>query len=139
MPWIDASDLASGPRRPLLAIRVGIQQLPPLGKAVQVDPINPKLKPPGTKRLKLYCDIQFSSCAFTFNLSRYNLAIWQETAYTPLYAIMKCVALGRDFHSSTSQLNLSRFLHENIPSTPISTPYCPLKPPPQFIRALPIP
>jgi len=23
-----------------------------------------------------------------------HLAIWQETAYTPLYAMMKCVALG---------------------------------------------
>ena len=38
---------------PPLAPRSGT---PPLGRAVQVDPIRPKLRPPGTKRLKLNCD-----------------------------------------------------------------------------------
>ena len=42
------------------------------GRAVQVDPIKPKLKPPGTKRLKLNCDILVSSSAFEFNLRRYT-------------------------------------------------------------------
>jgi hypothetical protein len=37
---------------------------------VQVDPIEPKLKPPGTKRLKLNCDILLSTSAFRFNLRR---------------------------------------------------------------------
>jgi len=41
------------------------------GKAVQVDPIKPKLKPPGTKHLKLKCDELLSSFAFRFNLRRY--------------------------------------------------------------------
>ena len=41
------------------------------GKAVQVDPIKPALKPPGTKRLKLKCDRPLSSFAFTFNLRCY--------------------------------------------------------------------
>ena len=38
-----------------------------LGRAVQVDSIKPKVKPPGTKRLKLELDHMLSSCAF--NLS----------------------------------------------------------------------
>jgi len=40
---------------------------------VQIDPIKPKLKPPGTKRLKLNCDELLSTSAFKFNLRRYNL------------------------------------------------------------------
>jgi hypothetical protein len=32
-----------------------------------------KLKPPGTKRLKLRCDILLSNSAFEFKLRRYNL------------------------------------------------------------------
>jgi hypothetical protein len=43
------------------------------GKPVQVDPIKPKLKPPGTKRLKLNCDEPLSSFAFKFNLRRYTV------------------------------------------------------------------
>jgi hypothetical protein len=39
---------------------------------VQVDTIKPKLKPPGTKRLKLKCDILLSTSAFRFSLRRYN-------------------------------------------------------------------
>ena len=41
------------------------------GRAVQVDPMKPKLKPPGTKRLKLNCDVLLSTSAFKFNLRRY--------------------------------------------------------------------
>jgi len=37
---------------------------------VQVDPMTPKLKPPGSKRLKLNCDILLSTSAFKINLSR---------------------------------------------------------------------
>jgi hypothetical protein len=39
---------------------------------VLVDPIKPKLKPPGTKHLKLNCDILLSASAFKFNLRRYT-------------------------------------------------------------------
>jgi len=35
---------------------------------VQVDPIKPMLKPPGTQHLKLKCDIVLSTFAFNFNL-----------------------------------------------------------------------
>jgi len=39
---------------------------------VQVEPIKPKLKPPGTKRLRLKCDILLSTFALKFKLRRYN-------------------------------------------------------------------
>jgi hypothetical protein len=45
---------------------------------VQFDPIKPKLKPPGTKRLKLKCDVLLSTSAFKFNLRRYNEASLAE-------------------------------------------------------------
>jgi hypothetical protein len=44
------------------------------GRAVQVDPMKPKMKPPGAKRLKLKCDILLSNIAFKFNLRRYSVA-----------------------------------------------------------------
>jgi len=43
------------------------------GRAVQVDPMTPKLKPPGTKRLRLKCDIPLSTSAFKLNLRRYSM------------------------------------------------------------------
>jgi hypothetical protein len=47
--------------------------------AVQVNPSRPKLKPPGTIRLKLEYDELLSSCAFKFNLPRYILALRRAT------------------------------------------------------------
>jgi len=44
-----------------------------LGRAVQVDPIKPKLKTPGTNLLTLNCDEPLSTFAFKFNLRRYTL------------------------------------------------------------------
>jgi len=41
------------------------------GRAVQVDPIKPTLKAPGTQRLNLKCDGPLSNVAFKFNLRRY--------------------------------------------------------------------
>jgi hypothetical protein len=41
---------------------------------VQADPIKPRLKPPGTKRLKLKCDTLLSTSAFKFNLRCYIMA-----------------------------------------------------------------
>jgi len=38
---------------------------------VQVDPIQPVLKAPGAKRLKLECDILLSNSTFKFNLRRH--------------------------------------------------------------------
>jgi hypothetical protein len=42
---------------------------------VQVDPIKPTLKPAGTKRLKLECDVLLSTSAFKFDLRRYTKAV----------------------------------------------------------------
>jgi hypothetical protein len=50
---------------------------------VQVDPIQPKLKPPGTKGLKLECDrIAFKLC-FQINLRRSttDLALKEDASY----------------------------------------------------------
>jgi len=43
------------------------------GRAVQVDPMKPMLKPPETKHLKLKYDVPSSNFAFKFNLRRYAL------------------------------------------------------------------
>jgi len=51
-----------------------------LGRAVQVDPIKPTLKAPGTKRLKLKYDELLSHLAFKFNLRRYT---WVTTTQPP--------------------------------------------------------
>ena len=40
---------------------------------MQVDPIKPTLKAPGTERLRLECDEPLSNFAFKFNLRRYRL------------------------------------------------------------------
>jgi hypothetical protein len=60
-----AADVAAG-RRP---------RHPRPGRAVQVAPIKPNLKPPGTKRLKLRCDILPSTSAFKVDLRRYSLDV----------------------------------------------------------------
>jgi hypothetical protein len=39
---------------------------------VQLAPIKPTLKAPGTKRLKLKCDVLLSTAAFNFSLRRYT-------------------------------------------------------------------
>jgi hypothetical protein len=44
------------------------------GRALQVDPMKPILKPPGTEHLKLECDIPPSTFGFKFNLCRYSMA-----------------------------------------------------------------
>jgi len=44
----------------------------PQGVAVQVDPIKPTLKTPGTMRLRLIYGELLSSFAFKFNLCRYS-------------------------------------------------------------------
>ena len=43
------------------------------GRAVQVDPIKPKLKPPVSKILKPEYDKLLSNIAFKFNLRRYTV------------------------------------------------------------------
>jgi len=78
---------------------VGLQ-----GRPVQVDPIDPVLKAPATKRLKLKVDELLSSSAFEFNLRRYIKGLPATHGTTKKHR-----AHGRGLHSSTSQLNLSCF------------------------------
>ena len=51
------------------------------GRAVQVDPMKPMLKPPGTKHLKLKRDVLLSTSAFTFNLRRYTVVHKADAAF----------------------------------------------------------
>ena len=39
---------------------------------MHIDPMKPNSKPPGTKRLKLKCDLLLSISAFNFNLRRFS-------------------------------------------------------------------
>jgi hypothetical protein len=76
-------------------------------RAVQVDPIKPTLKAPGTKRLKLKHDKLLSSFAVNFNLRRYDpafLSMMLASGAPPALA-------AGPAHSSTAHLNLSRFRH----------------------------
>jgi len=64
-------------------------RLASLGRAVQVDPVKPVLKPPGIKHLELKYDVLLSTFAFTFNLRRYPWAptVWRcwPTACPPTW------------------------------------------------------
>jgi len=71
--------------------------------AVQFDPIKPILKAPGIKLLKLKYASSRSSFAFKFNLRCYT---WES----PKEMIFE-MPTGGDLHSSTFQLNVSRFGH----------------------------
>ena len=57
-----------------------LQQLRYPGWAVQVDPIKPTLKPPGTKLLKLKYDEPPSNFAFKSNLRRY-VQVWYPVPF----------------------------------------------------------
>jgi hypothetical protein len=71
------------------------------GRAVQVDPMVPKLKPPGEKRLKRKCDILLSTSAFKFKLRRYSAAAAGGGGAAAYEALLRGRALGRGLHSST--------------------------------------
>ena len=55
---------------------------------MQVDPIKPRLKLPGTKRLKLKCDEPFSRFAFKFKLRRYNSATTELFYFCHIHKFM---------------------------------------------------
>jgi hypothetical protein len=58
----------------------GALPIPVHGRAVQVEPIKPALKAPGSERLKLNCDDVLSNFAFKFNLRRYNTEAHRNTS-----------------------------------------------------------
>jgi len=61
---------------------------------VQVDPIKPLLKAPGTKRLKLKHGEQLSNFAFKFNLRRYS-PVQQQRAAESAVALALLTGPGR--------------------------------------------
>jgi len=65
--------LPPGGRRQRRAAARGGGRAP--GWAVQVDPISPTLKAPGTQRLTLKCGESLSTFGFKFNLRRYSLVL----------------------------------------------------------------
>jgi len=75
------------------------------GEAVQVDPIKPTLKAPGTKRLKLKYDEPLSNFAFNFNLRHYYAVSGSIPAIDKLAEIakpeFKAGAYTRPLSSST--------------------------------------
>ena len=78
---------------------------------MQVDPIRPKLIALGIKRLKLEYDDLLSSVSVKFKLRRYTVEDFLGAGGYEMPAVAAVVGgiLGRGLHSSTFQLNLSRF------------------------------
>ena len=80
---------------------------------MQVDPIKPKLKPPGIERLKLKYDEPPSNFAFKFNLRHCILASgsgrWLHEGAVTNFFVVRLQTDGRGLHSSTCQLNVSAF------------------------------
>ena len=64
---------------PLVIIGIGALR----GRAVQVDPMKPMLKAPGTKRLYLKYDKLVSTFAFKFNLRRYTASPFLSSSSLP--------------------------------------------------------
>jgi len=93
-----------------------------LGRVVQADPMKPKLKPPGIKRLKLNHDVLPSTFAFKFNLRRYiwagnSLALNLDFPYTGVYRYQfasNCpdfgcaTALYRELHFDQLEITVGR-------------------------------
>ena len=80
---------------------------------MQVDPIEPVLKAPGSMLLNLRYDGLLSDVAFRFNLRRYNQGgrenVEEAFAYVVQEYLTDITASGRGLHSFTSRLNLSAF------------------------------
>ena len=72
---------------------------------MQVDPLESNLKPPGTKRLKVRCDLLLSISGFKFNLRRYTEVAALNAKLAEQHESV--AARGRGLHSSTFQLNLT--------------------------------
>jgi hypothetical protein len=103
------------------------------GEAVQVEPMNPKLKEPGTERFKLQYDNLVSRFAFKSNLRRYNPG-WGRITWTR--RVTRWTREGArsrgDSHwrrAPRQELTFVRFLAqpepflpENYPLTPPDTP-----------------
>jgi len=86
---------------------------------VQVDPIKPTLKAPGTKRLKLEYDVLLSNLAFKFILRRYiELLDRSDNVYAPDILGALDDADGDDDEKQTKN-----FLMQNIYLDPVAGAY----------------
>ena len=84
---------------------------------MQVDPIQPTLKAPGTKRLKLDCDEPLSNCAFKLNLRRYKqvpVYCQCEMPYNPDLFMVMCEGCEEWYHPQCLKLSMK----EAGPDTP---------------------
>jgi len=77
----------------------GRPQPAPHGRAVQVDPIKPPLKAPGSKRLKLINDGPLSNVAFTFRLRRYSTVFVIAAVFT-LVCVLDYSVFGRAWQNA---------------------------------------
>jgi hypothetical protein len=82
------------------------------GKAVQVDPIKPTLKAPGTKGLKLEHDELLSSFAFSFNLRCYSA----ERGWTCFNRNCCCRGVRQGLTLVHFSAQLEPFLTQDTPS-----------------------
>jgi hypothetical protein len=90
------------------------------GEAVQVDPIKPKLKAPGTKRLKLKYDELLSTFAFKINSRRYTMETFMRAEAEAFHQIQLVpnspVPIFAHFENFSAQLN-----HPKGVINPVST------------------
>ena len=93
-PGLDAATGGGGPPA---------HHAPARGRAVQVDPIKPMLRAPGTERLKLKQSVLLSRFAFKFNLRRYIVAPpppWQGLTLVHFSAQPEpCLSQGNTLHT----------------------------------------
>jgi len=92
---------------------------------VQVDPIKPMLKPPGTKRLKLKYDESPSNFAFKFNLRRYNQVTPRAMAKGRFVEIPALRGSGQGltllpYHSLLIPSSYAPIIHFSFPDHPCS-------------------
>jgi hypothetical protein len=87
---------------------------------MQVDPINPTLKAPGTKRLKLKCHKLLSRFAFKFNLRRFKkgraarLSGDHKRATTELSSLRQAGSTYTRFIPYHNTLNLASYQPETV-------------------------
>jgi hypothetical protein len=90
---------------------------------VQVDPIKPKLKPPGTNHLKLKCDILLSTFALKFKLRRYSMAAYRTATRLFPGCHLPVLCIGMEYQR-TNNLSLAEqfFTKVGLPEKPCRDP-----------------